>query len=208
MKFVDIHNQILQRGFTALSNPLEDLLLESLPDSCYRAWRYIWRLTVGWNETRKIVSVRSIAKGANVTASSVSRSLHFLHLIRLIVYEPGENSRSYVTILPYGLPEGQPLEDLRFYVWAMAAVEKAEADLRRLDKNFSFKIADFCERVKAVAAMYLSGKLDNSAFDAALDLEPLRQALRKTVSAPETLLPQIAKTVSALKRSVSAADTY
>jgi hypothetical protein len=184
------------------------LLLESLPDSCYRTWRYIWRLTIGWNETRKIVSVRTIAKGANVTASSVSRSLHFLHLIRLIIYEPGENSRSYVTILPYGLPDGEPLQDLRFYIWAMVTVEHAEADLRRLDKNFTFKIADFCKRVNAVAAMYLSGNVDKSTENVALDLEPLRQALRKTVSVPETLSPPIAKTVSALKRSVSVAGTY
>lgn len=150
--FAQLHNQITSAGYTALSNPLEDVLLAQLPDSYYRVWRYVWRKTVGWNQLAEFLSLEMISDATGIGRSAVSRALHVLHAAGLVAYVPGHKKQlSHITVLPNGLLDAAALVLLQDFIAALVQVETSESLLRRKDKDFTFRNKELCSRVLALA---------------------------------------------------------
>lgn len=153
--FVEIHNAVTSTGFTALSNPLEDFLLQNLPGDYYKVWRCVWRATIGWQKLADFLSIREISKATRVAQSRVCRALHFLHLVGLLSYDPGQQGKikSHITVVPKGLPNmavfGPRLDD---HIAALREVEHLESKLRGQggNKNFSFTNTEFRARVQGL----------------------------------------------------------
>ena len=178
LRFSDLHNAILSSGFTALSNPLEDLLLAQLPDSYYRVWRYVWRKTIGWNQLAVFLSLEMVSDATGIGRNAASRALHVLHAAGLLVYVPGhKNQLSHITALPNGLLDDAALNQLQDFISALGQVETSERVLRRKDKDFTFRNKELCSRVLALAKV-LTGPakgLTEQAWAAALDLPAVDQ---------------------------------
>lgn len=168
--FAQLHESIKTYGFTALSNPLEDLLLATLPDSYYRVWRHLWRKTVGWNKLADFISMRDFADNANVHTQQASRAVNFFALVGLAGFEPGQKgqNKSRLTVLPNGLPDAAGLDRLRDYMEAARVVEREETRQRRKDKHFTFRNDEFCVRVEALAKLFAAGCTCVADFDAVL----------------------------------------
>jgi hypothetical protein len=145
MKFSELHEQILSIGFTALSNPLEDLLLAHLPDSYYRVWRYVWRQTIGWNRLATFTQLDEIKEATGIERGAASRALHVLHLFGLICYLPGhKGQKSHVTVLPSGFPD---YSQIAFLLRALCVVEEHESNTRRGGHCNRFSNQELCSRV-------------------------------------------------------------
>jgi hypothetical protein len=144
MNFKDLHEQIKSNGFTALSNPLEDLLLRELPDEYYRFWRYVWRRTVGWNKIEDDISMRQIATGAHIHISAASRAAWFFHTVQMIKYTPGakKQAMSRIRILPCVEPSF--IAGLAKMLDALHQVLRNEKQQRRGDKDFRYTNEEFC----------------------------------------------------------------
>lgn len=174
MTFVELQSQVLAGNFTATHNPLEDFLFARLPDDYYRVWRFLWRMTFGWNKTADFLSMRDIAEGAGIgSTTTVSRVLNFFALITLIAYVPGQHNKikSHITVLPNGLPTPDDLSFWEDYIQGVKSVENAEVKLRKQDKHFAFDNGAFCQRVAAVAGLFApNGNLSDAGWAIALDL--------------------------------------
>lgn len=172
MNWTAFESHLFSGNFTATHNPLEDLLLANLPDSYYRVWRYVWRKTVGWNKLADFISMRDFADNAKVHPQAASRAINFFALVGLVGFEPGQKdqTKSRITVLPNGLPDAANLDSLQEYIQALKSVERAEARLRSKDKHFTFRNADFCARVEALAKLLAVGNTKEAAWDAALAL--------------------------------------
>jgi hypothetical protein len=144
MNFSDLHSQIAAQGFTALSNPLEDLLLRELPDEYYRFWRFVWRKTIGWQKIEDSISMRQIATGANIHVSAASRAAWFFHTLQMIKYTPGVKKQavSRIRILPCVAPEY--VASLAKMIAVLRIVLQDEKQLRRKDKDFRYTNEQFC----------------------------------------------------------------
>ena len=144
MKFAELHEEILKQGFTALSNPLEDLLLRELPDEYYRFWRYVWRRTIGWNKLEDNISMRQIAAGAHIHISAASRAAWFFHTVQMIKYTPGVKKQavSRIRILPCVAPDY--IGGLAKMIAVLQVVLQDEKQQRRKNKDFRYTNEDFC----------------------------------------------------------------
>jgi hypothetical protein len=143
MNFSDLHNQIVNQGFTALSNPLEDLLLRELPNDYYRFWRFVWRKTIGWQRLVDNISMRQISEGANIHISAASRAAWFFHSVQMIRYTPGLKGRaiSQIRILPCLAPEY--ITSLEKMIAMLREVLSKESQMRGRNKNFRYTNEQF-----------------------------------------------------------------
>jgi hypothetical protein len=165
--FEQIDAAIESGGYTRIANPLEDLLLEELPHEYYRAWRFIWRKTIGWNKTEDHLSLRAIAKGAKISATDASRISWFFHVTQLIRYTPGDKTHpkacpakcnpdctksiSHFRTLPIGFPED--LSQLRLMIAALEQVEFWERKERIEHRDFQYTTNEFCTKLQAAWEM-------------------------------------------------------
>jgi hypothetical protein len=143
MKFADLKEEVMSQGFTALPNPLEDLLLRELPDEYYRFWRFVWRKTFGWQKIEDDISMRQIASGARIHVSAASRAAWFFHSVQMIDYTPGVKKQaiSRIRLLPCLTPEY--LVGLAKMITLLRIVLQDEKQQRRKDKDFRYTNDEF-----------------------------------------------------------------